>query len=95
MACTESIDGGDRSPAGRAVKAVLQSAGWGTTSPAKRVPKALPSEAVGRQLADYEALLPAEQDEQASAPVISPECAHHNCFLLPMFSVGLMITTCH
>jgi len=55
------------------VKAVLQSAGWGTTSPAKRVPKALPSEAVGRQLADYEALLPAEQDEQASAPVISPE----------------------
>ncbi len=65
MACTESSGGGDRSPAGRAVKAVLQSAGWGTTSPAKRVPKALPSEAVGRQLADYEALLPAEQDEQA------------------------------
>jgi len=73
IACTESSGGGDRSPAGRAVKAVLQSAGWGTTSPAKRVPKALPSEAVGRQLADYEALLPAEQDEQASAPVISPE----------------------
>ncbi|KAL0033080.1 hypothetical protein WJX79_001998 [Trebouxia sp. C0005] len=69
----ESSGGGNRSPAGRAVKAVLQSAGWGTTSPAKRVPKALPSEAVGRQLADYEALLPAEQDEQASAPVISPE----------------------
>ncbi|DBB04699.1 TPA: hypothetical protein ACH3X1_012753 [Trebouxia sp. C0004] len=69
----ESSGGGDRSPAGRAVKAVLQSAGWGTTSPAKRVPKALPSEAVGRQLADYEALLPAELDEQASAPVISPE----------------------
>ena len=52
--------------------AVLQSAGWGATSPAKRIPKALPSQPVGRQLADYEALLPAQQDDIVGAPVVSP-----------------------
>ncbi len=75
---------GDRTPAGQAVTAVLQSAGWGTTSPAKRIPKALPSQAAGRQLADYEALLPADQDDFAGAPVVSPGyvtltyCMHHS-----------------
>lgn len=61
-----------RSPAGPSVTAVLRSAGWGTTSPAKRIPKALSGNNGGRQLADYEAMLPAEQNHSPGAPVISP-----------------------
>ena len=64
---------GMRTPAGPSVTAVLQSAGWGSTSPAKRIPKALPAGAVGQQLAEYEALLPAEPDDCVGAPVVSPE----------------------
>ena len=58
--------------AGPAVTQVLQSAGWGTTSPAKRTPKAAPTPARGQRLADYEALLPAEHDDLAEAPAVSP-----------------------
>ena len=63
---------GPRSPAGPSVTAVLQSAGWGVTSPAKRIPKALPANQEGRQLADYEAMLPAQPHQSPGAPVISP-----------------------
>lgn len=61
-----------RSPAGPSAAAVLQSAGWGVTSPAKRIPTALPADQEGHQLADYESMLPAQQNHPPGAPVISP-----------------------
>lgn len=67
------LAGQGRTLAGPAVTRVLQSAGWGTTSPAKRTPKAAASTpAPGQRLAEYEALLPAEHDDLAGAPVVSP-----------------------
>lgn len=57
----------------RSVAAVLESAGWGTTSPAKRVtPPHKDAQGASRHLADYEALLPAQQQPTRTVPMASP-----------------------
>lgn len=58
-----------------ATAAVLESHGWGATSPAKRVtPGQKPAQAASRHMAEYEAMLPAQQQSPATrtVPMVSP-----------------------
>lgn len=64
----------------RSVAAVLESAGWGATSPDKRVTPPQKSVqaangnlAASRHLADYEAMLPAQPQPARTVPIVSPE----------------------
>lgn len=55
------------------VAAVLESAGWGATSPDKRVtPPQKAAQAASRHLADYEAMLPAQPQPARAVSLASP-----------------------